>query len=122
MSKADTYRNTTEAHNYMHYDIYKVIQYIYRPFNLHIIHILKIGGPQTVTEVMIKIRSCQSQTAAYLSALENTGLLSKMRQGKNVYYQLTPKCEAFADHIAATFNILNDVVVTTDHTLIHNNE
>jgi DNA-binding transcriptional ArsR family regulator len=49
------------------------------------------SGPIIVTEIFIKLRIDQTKASFKLSQLKECGLVEAQRQGKNVFYSITPK-------------------------------
>lgn len=55
---------------------------------LSIIEVLR-AGPATVSEIVKATNLTQPNTSSHLSCLNDCGLVSRERQGRHVYYQLS---------------------------------
>jgi DNA-binding transcriptional ArsR family regulator len=119
MSKAERYAKETLSHAYMGKDILNVISFIYRPLNLQIIDLLLKEKYLPVTEVMIQLRTSHSQASSYLSALEKIGILSKLRIGQFVYYQVTDMYHVIANHTKEYKTLINPVKLGKNYSMIY---
>ena len=55
------------------------------PLRLRILHVLE-DGEMTVSEILSKVRSTQTNVSKHLTSLRAAGLVTSRRDGVNVYY------------------------------------
>ena len=97
----------------------KLCQTLGQPIRLRIINLLK-EGPQCVSHITNVVGASQSTTSRHLAVLRSAGIVTRHREGQEVYYEITsPKIVAVCDmmrqvlaeqelHHLEIFNLMKD--------------